>query len=58
MFGSVTAVVGVDAGLAAFYRHTLATIRFGQVGKDILIEEVIAEKRAVRGVGRGAGTNC
>ena len=54
----VTAVVGVGTGLAAFYRHTPASIRTGQVGRKVQIELVIAERRAVRGVGRGAGTNC
>ena len=54
----VTAVVGVGTGLAAFYRHTPASIRTGQVGREIQIGEVIAEWRAMRGVSRGAGTNC
>ena len=54
----VTAVVGVGTGLAAFYRHTPASIRTGQVGREIQLEEVVAERRAVRGFGRGAGTNC
>ena len=57
MFGHVTAVVGVGAGLAAFDRHTPARIRPGQVGMEVQIE-VIPEWRAVRGFGRGAGTNC
>ena len=57
VFGHVTAVVWVGAGLAAFDRHTPASIRTGQVGRKVQIEEVIPEWRAVRGLGRGAGTN-
>ena len=30
----------------------------GQVGKEVQIEEVVTEWRAVRGLGRGAGTDC
>ena len=39
-FGHVTAVVCVGAGLAAFDRHTPASIRTGQVGRKVQIEEV------------------
>ena len=55
--GHVAAVVWVGAGLAAFDRHTPASIRIGQVGRKVKIEEVIPEWRAVRGLSRGAGTN-
>ena len=55
VFGHITAVVWVGAGLAAFDRHTPASIRTGQVGREVQIEEVIPEWRAVRGLGRGAG---
>ena len=48
--------MGVGTGLAAFYRHTPASIRTGQVGRAVQIE-VITEWRAVRGLGRRAGTN-
>ena len=48
----------VGAGLAAFDRHTPASIRTEQVGREVQIEEVLPEWRAVRGLGRGAGTNC
>ena len=47
----------VGAGLAAFDRHTPASIRTEQVGREVQIEEVLPEWRAVRGLGRGAGTN-
>ena len=57
IFEHVSAVVGVSTGLAAFYRHTPTIIRTGQVGTEIQIE-VFAEWRALRGLGRGAGTNC
>ena len=40
VFGHVTAVVWVGAGLAAFDRHTSASIRTGQVGREVQIEEV------------------
>ena len=39
VFGHVTAVVWVGAGLAAFDRHTPASIRTGQVGRKVQIEE-------------------
>ena len=57
VFGHVTAVVWVGAGLAAFDRHTPASIRTGQVGREVPMKEVVPEWRAVRGLGRGAGTN-
>ena len=50
--------MGVGTGLVAFYRHTPASIRTGRVGREIQLEEVIAEWRAVRGFGREAGANC
>ena len=50
--------MGVATGLAAFYSHTPASIRTGQVGRKVQIEEVVTEWRAVRGLDRGAGTNC
>ena len=49
--------MGVVADFAAFYRHTPASIRTGQVGRKVQIEEVIPEWRTVRGLSRGAGTN-
>ena len=49
---------GLAQGFAASYYHEPASIRTGQVGREILIEEATAERRAVRGVGREAGTNC
>ena len=58
ILGHITAVVEVIAGLAAFHRRPPAIMRTGQVEKEIQAEEVIAELEVVRGVGRGAGTNC
>ena len=57
VFGHVTAVVWVGAGLAAFDRHTPASMRTGQVGMNVRIEDVIPEWRTIRGLSRGAGTN-
>ena len=48
--------MGVVTGLAAFDRHTPASIRTGKVGREVQIDEVITEWRAVRGLGKGAGT--
>ena len=56
VFGHVTAVVWVGAGLAAFDRHTPASIRTGKVGRRVQ-REVIPEWRAVRGLSKGPGTN-
>ena len=56
--GRVAAVMWVGSGLAAFDRHTPASIRTGQVGREVQKEEVTPEWRVVRGLGRGAGTNC
>ena len=49
--------MGVGAGLAAFYRHTPTSVRTGQVGREVQIEEVAPEWRAVQGLGRGAGAD-
>ena len=57
VFGHVTAVVWVGAGLAAFDRHTPASVPTGQVGREVHIEEVLPEWQAVRRLGREAGTN-
>ena len=48
--------MGVVTGLAAFDRPTPASIRTGKVGREVQIDEVITEWRAVRGLGKGAGT--
>ena len=48
---------GLAQGLAAFDRHTPASIRTGQVGKKVQIEEVIPQWRTVRGLHRGAWAN-
>ena len=58
VFGHVPAVVGVGAGFAAFSRHTPTGVRTGQVGREVQIEEVALEWRAVRGLRGGAGTDC
>ena len=54
-FGHVTAVVWVGAGLAAFDRHTQASIRTGQVGREVQVEEFLHEWRAVRGLAEKQG---
>ena len=48
---------GFGAGLAAFDRHTPASIRTGKVGRKVQIEEVIPEWRTVRSLHRGAWAN-
>ena len=50
--------MGVCAGLEAFNLHTPTSILTGQIGREIQIEEVASEWRAVRGLGGGAGTDC
>ena len=57
VFGHVPAVVGVGAEFAVPDGHTLTSVRTGQVGKEIQIE-VSPERRTVRGLGGGAGTDC
>ena len=49
--------MGVGAGFVAFNRHTPTSIRTGQVGREVQIEEVAPEWRAVRGLGGGAGAD-
>ena len=50
----------LSLGLSQGWHRSIATRRraSGQVGREIQVEEVIAERGAVRGVGGGAGTNC
>ena len=48
----------VGAGFGALDGHTPTSVRTGQVGTEIQIEEVAFEQRAVRGLGGGAGTDC
>ena len=50
--------MGVGAGFAALDGHAPTSVRTGQVGRDIQIEEVAPERRTVRGLGGGAGTDC
>ena len=57
VLGHVPAVVGVGAGLAAFNCLTPTSVRTGQVGREVQIEEVATEWRAVRGLGGGAGAD-
>ena len=57
IWAHVPAVVGVGAGLAAFNRHTPTSVRTRQGGREVQIEEVAPECRAVRGLGGGAGTD-
>ena len=49
--------MGVGTGFAALDGHTPTSVRTGQVGREIQIEEVAPERRAVRGLGGGAGTD-
>ena len=44
--------------LVVLYCHTPASIRTGQVEREIQVEEVFAERGAVWDVVGGAGTNC
>ena len=50
--------MGVGAAFAALDGHTPTSVRTGQVGREIQIEEVAPERRTVRGLGGGAGTDC
>ena len=50
--------MGVGAGFAALDGLTPTSVRTGQVGRGIQIEEVAPERRTVRGLGGGAGTDC
>ena len=47
----------VGTGFAALDGHTPTSVRTGQVGREIKIQEVTPERRAVRGLGGGAGTD-
>ena len=58
VFGHVPAVVGVGAGFAALVGHTPTSVRTGQVGRGMQIGEVTSERRTVRSLGGGAGTDC
>ena len=49
--------MGVGAGFAALDGHTATSVRTGQVGREIQEEEVAPERRTVRGLGGGAGTD-
>ena len=44
--------------VAAFDGHTPTSVRTGQAGREIQIEEVAPEQRTFRGLGGGAGTDC
>ena len=50
--------MGVGTGLAAFNRHKPTSVRTGQDGRKVQIEEVALEWRAVRDLGGRAGTDC
>ena len=50
--------MGVGAGCAAFNGHTSTSVRTGQVGREVQIEEVAQERRTVQGLVGGAGTDC
>ena len=50
--------MGVGAGFAALDGHTPTSVRTGHVGRGIQIGEVAPERRTVRGLGGGAGTDC
>ena len=56
MFRHVPAVVEVGTGFAALVGHTPTSVRTWQVGRDIQIEKVVPERRAVQSLGGGAGT--
>ena len=47
----------VGTGFAALDAHTPTSVRTGQTGREIQIEEVSPERRTVRGLGGGAGTD-
>ena len=49
--------MGVGTGFAALDGHTPTSVRTGQVGREIQIDEVAPERRTVRGLGGGAGTD-
>ena len=57
-FGHVAAVGDISTWLAVFDRHSLVSIRTSQVGRQIEMEDVIAERRAFRGVGIRSRINC
>ena len=49
--------MGVGTGFEALDGHTPTSVRTGQIGREIQKEEVDAERRTVRGLGGGAGTD-
>ena len=49
--------MGGGTEFAALDGHTPTSVRTGQVGKEIQIQEVSPERRTVRGLGGGAGTD-
>ena len=53
----VPAVVGVGKGFAALDGHTPRSVRTGQIGREIQKEDVAPERRTVRSLGSGAGTD-
>ena len=57
MFWHVPAVVGVGAGFAVFDGHTPTSVRTGQVGREIQIEDAAPERPIVRGFGGGESTD-
>ena len=57
VLGHVPAAVGVGTGFAALDGPTPTSVRTGQVGREVRIKEVAPERRAVRGLSGGAGTD-
>ena len=57
MFGHAPAVVEVGAGFAALDGHSPTSVRTGQDGREIQVDEVTPERRTVRGFGGGARTD-
>ena len=49
---------GLAQGFVAIDGHTSTSVRTGEVGREIIIEEVAHERRTVRGLGGGVGTAC
>ena len=50
--------MGVGAGFAALDGHRTTSVRTGQVGREIQVEEVAPERQTVRVLGGRAGTDC
>ena len=50
--------MGVGTEFAALDDHTPTSVRTGQVGREIQIQEVAPERRTVRGLGGEARTDC